>query len=312
MAFELMPLPYDKDALAPAISAETLGFHHGKHHKAYIDKTNAAIEGTANADKSLEEVIAAARGSNQGLFNNAAQSWNHGFYWHSLSPSGGTPSGDLAAKIDAAFGSLDALTSKLAERGAAVFALATFLSIAAEALVGLAMGFIVQIAFAAPLIAGEMIGNSMGIGFASMIDPQSGGSSQAIGQFMSILLTLLFLSLNGHLVLVEMVVKSYQALPPGAAWLTPNQLKNIAFFGGYAFSAGFLLALPVGFLLLCLNLIVGMLSRSAPALNLFAVGLPASLAVGVIALAVAFPAMGDYMLVIVRETLAATQSLVFG
>ena len=62
MAFELMPLPYDREALAPAISAETLGFHHGKHHKAYIDKTNAAIEGTPNADKSLEEIIAAARG----------------------------------------------------------------------------------------------------------------------------------------------------------------------------------------------------------------------------------------------------------
>jgi flagellar biosynthetic protein FliR len=193
-----------------------------------------------------------------------------------------------------------------------IFALATFLSIAAEALVGLAIGFVLQIAFAAPLIAGEMIGNSMGIGFASMVDPQTGASSQAIGQFMSVMLTLLFLSLNGHLVLVEMLVKSYQALPPGAAWLAPGQLRDIAFFGGYAFSAGFLLALPVGFLLLCLNLIVGMLSRSAPALNLFAVGLPASLAVGVIALAIAFPAMGDYMLVIVRESLSAAQSLVLG
>jgi len=193
-----------------------------------------------------------------------------------------------------------------------IFALATFLSIAAEALVGLAIGFVLQIAFAAPLIAGEMIGNSMGIGFASMVDPQTGASSQAIGQFMSVMLALLFLSLNGHLVLVEMLVKSYQALPPGAAWLAPGQLRDIAFFGGYAFSAGFLLALPVGFLLLCVNLIVGMLSRSAPALNLFAVGLPASLAVGVIALAIAFPAMGDYMLVIVRESLSAAQSLVLG
>ena len=122
MAFEVTPLPYDATALEPAISAETLSFHHGKHHKAYIDKTNAAVEGTDNAGKSLEEVIAAARGTSQGLFNNAAQSWNHGFYWHSLSPSGGSPSGDLASKIDAAFGSLDALTTKLAERGTNHFA----------------------------------------------------------------------------------------------------------------------------------------------------------------------------------------------
>lgn len=122
MAFELLPLPYASDALAPAISAETLSFHHGKHHKTYIDKTNAAIEGTDLADASLEAVVAAARGSNQGLFNNAAQSWNHGFYWHSLAPQSNKPQGDLAAKIDEAFGSLSDLNAKLAERGAGHFA----------------------------------------------------------------------------------------------------------------------------------------------------------------------------------------------
>ena len=195
---------------------------------------------------------------------------------------------------------------------ATIFALSTFVAVAAEALVGLAIGFIVQIAFAAPLIAGEIIGGSMGIGFANMIDPNSGRSSPAIGQFLSILLTLLFLSLDGHLVLVDMVVKSYTALPPGAAWMNAAQLRDIALFGGYAFMAGLLLALPVGFLLLCLNLVMGMVSRSAPSLNLFSIGLPASLAVGVISLAIALPAMGDYMQVIVREGLAAAQSLVLG
>lgn len=191
-----------------------------------------------------------------------------------------------------------------------VFAVATFLAVASEALVGLALGFVLQIAFAAPLVAGEIIGGSMGIGFANMIDPNTGRSSPAIGQFLSILLTLLFLSLDGHLVLTQMIVESYRALPPGASWMAAGQLRDIAFFGGYAFLAGLLLALPVGFLLLCLNMVMGMLSRSAPALNLFSVGLPASLAVGVVALAVAFPAMGDYMQVIVREGLAATRSLV--
>ena len=122
MAFELMPLPYDDTALDPAISAETLSYHHGKHHKAYIDKTNAAIEGTDMAGDDLETVVAKARGSNQGLFNNAAQSWNHGFYWHSLAPSSSGPSGDLAGKIDDAFGSLDELKAKLADRGAGHFA----------------------------------------------------------------------------------------------------------------------------------------------------------------------------------------------
>ena len=122
MAFELIPLPYDKEALAPAISAETLSFHHGKHHQAYLDKTNAAIAGTDLADADLETVIARSRGSNQGLFNNAAQSWNHGFYWHSLSPAAIDPSGDLAVRIDESFGSYDELRKQLAERGAGHFA----------------------------------------------------------------------------------------------------------------------------------------------------------------------------------------------
>lgn len=79
MAFTLIDLPYTKGALAPAISAETLDYHHGKHHKAYIDKTNAAVAGTDLANASLEEVIAASRDKQTGLFNNPAQSWDHGF-----------------------------------------------------------------------------------------------------------------------------------------------------------------------------------------------------------------------------------------
>ena len=195
---------------------------------------------------------------------------------------------------------------------AAVFSLATFLQVAQEALVGLALGFILQIAFAGPLIASEAIGGTMGLGFATAVDPQAGVSTPALGQFLTILMTLLFLAIDGHLVLVELVVRSYSVLPPGGAWLAPAQLKDIALFGGYAFSAGLLLALPVGFILLSLNVIVGMLSRSAPALNLFAVGLPASLATGVVALAIAFPEMGEAMGVIAREALAAAASLVLG
>lgn len=122
MAFELIPLPYDANALEPAISAETLGYHHGKHHRAYIDKTNKAIEGTEHRGKRLEAIIAAARESDQGLFNNAAQSWNHGFYWHSLSPDGGAPSDELAGKIAEAFGSLGELKEALKSRGAGHFA----------------------------------------------------------------------------------------------------------------------------------------------------------------------------------------------
>jgi flagellar biosynthesis protein FliR len=192
-----------------------------------------------------------------------------------------------------------------------IFALATFLAVAAEALIGLALGFVLQIAFSAPFVASEVISMSMGLSFANAVDPNSGHSTPAIGQFLSLLLTLLFLSVDGHLLLVDLVVRSYEAMPPGA-WLAPERLLGIALFGGYVFLAGLLLALPVGFLLLCLNVVVGMLSRAAPALNLFAVGLPASLAMGVAAILLALPAMGDYLLVIIREALDAAPRLVLG
>ncbi len=192
-----------------------------------------------------------------------------------------------------------------------IFAVNTFVAVGAEALIGLALGFVLQIAFAAPLIASEVIGMSMGLGFANAVDPASGHSSPALGQFLSLLLTLLFLAVDGHLVLVDLVMRSYEAMPPGD-WIAPQRLLGIALFGGYAFLAGLLLALPVGFLLLCLNIVVGMLSRAAPALNLFAVGLPASLAMGVVAILLALPAMGDYLLVIIRENLDAVPRLVLG
>lgn len=123
MTIALTPLPYAEDALAPAISAETLRTHHGKHHKAYVDKTNAAIAGTDLDGTSLEQVIHAAEANGDaGLFNNAGQAWNHGFYWHSLCGAAKTPSGQLAQAIDAAFGSLDAAKEELAKQGAAHFA----------------------------------------------------------------------------------------------------------------------------------------------------------------------------------------------
>ncbi len=106
MAFELPALPYAKDALLPHISAETLEFHHGKHHNAYVVKLNSLVEGTDFAGKSLEDIIKSSEGP---VFNNAAQIWNHTFYWHCLSPNGGgEPTGALADAINAKWGSFAA------------------------------------------------------------------------------------------------------------------------------------------------------------------------------------------------------------
>lgn len=122
MAFELIPLPYPEDALEPAVSGRTLHFHHDKHHRAYIDKTNGAIEGTDLDGKQLRQVIESARRDNRGLFNNSGQAWNHGFYWNSLTPRPSDPSGPLADAISSAFGSIDELKKQLASRGAGHFA----------------------------------------------------------------------------------------------------------------------------------------------------------------------------------------------
>lgn len=103
MAFELPALPYAKDALEPHISAETLEFHYGKHHATYVQKLNGLIEGTELESKSLEEIIKSSEGP---LFNNAAQVWNHTFYWNCLAANaGGAPSGEIAKAIDESFGS---------------------------------------------------------------------------------------------------------------------------------------------------------------------------------------------------------------
>jgi superoxide dismutase, Fe-Mn family len=120
MAFTLPDLPYLKSALEPHISAETFDYHHGKHHKAYVDKTNELAEKAGHGDLSLVELIRAA--DKGPLFNNAAQLWNHSFFWHCLSPEGGAPTGELADRIARDFGSHDALIEKLTAEAVGHFA----------------------------------------------------------------------------------------------------------------------------------------------------------------------------------------------
>jgi len=124
MAFTLPDLPYAKDALAPHISEETLNFHYGKHHNAYVTNLNKLIEGTDLQGKSLEDIImgTAGKADKAGIFNNAAQVWNHTFYWHSMTPNGGgAPTGALADKIKADFGSVEKFAEEFKNAGATQF-----------------------------------------------------------------------------------------------------------------------------------------------------------------------------------------------
>ncbi|MBD2197682.1 MULTISPECIES: superoxide dismutase [Fe] [Calothrix] len=125
MAFQQPPLPYDFNALEPyGMKAETFEYHYGKHHKAYVDNLNKLTDGTELADKSLEEVIKATfkDASKVGVFNNAAQVWNHTFFWNSLKPAGGgQPSGALADKIDKDFGSFEKFAEEFSNAAATQF-----------------------------------------------------------------------------------------------------------------------------------------------------------------------------------------------
>jgi len=107
--FTLPKLPYAEDALAPVVSAKTISFHYGKHHKAYVDKLNELIEGTAYAGLTIEEIVKKSVKDEKGkaIFNNAAQAWNHDFYWHSMAPKGGAPAGKIKKALEDSFGSVE-------------------------------------------------------------------------------------------------------------------------------------------------------------------------------------------------------------
>lgn len=189
---------------------------------------------------------------------------------------------------------------------------AGLLMMAGEVLAGLTMGFALQVGFAAALLAGEVISNMMGIGFAAMADPATGQPSPAIGQYLSMLALFLFLAGDGHLLFFELVFESYRSLPPGAAWLSANSLNGLVRFGGLVFVAGLAVAMPVLSALLMVQAVFAMVSRSAPTLNLFSVGLPVTLSAGIILLAIATPVMAEALVRTMAEAMAEAARLAQG
>ncbi len=205
---------------------------------------------------------------------------------------------------------LNSVTITLPAGGIATFQ--GIMMVMGEVLAGLAMGFALQIGYAAAFVAGETIGNAMGLGFAAMVDPQSGQSTQVVGQFLSILATFLLLGMDGHLMLISYVVQSYQAMPPGGAMLSNDAVWGLVQFGGTLLGAGLTIALPVAFSLILIQLVMGMLARTAPSLNLFAVGMPVALFSGLILLAIAAPVMGQGIADALRQGLEQAQLIAEG
>lgn len=174
-----------------------------------------------------------------------------------------------------------------------LFSLPGAVTIAGEVLIGLAMGFVLQLTFAAPVIGAELISGTMGMAIATAIDPNSGSQSGALGQYFGIVLTLVFLAVGGHLLWLDLVIESYRSLPPGAGAFRPEDGAQIAAFAARMFATGLAIALPVTLVLLLVQLATGVVSRSAPSLNLFALGLPAGILAGLVALIISFPLMTD-------------------
>jgi flagellar biosynthetic protein FliR len=158
-----------------------------------------------------------------------------------------------------------------------------------QLIIGLAIGFSMSLIFAAIDVAGQLIGMSMGLGFASFFDP-SQGQSTAVNRFLGLLAMLIFLSLDGHLMIVTAVANSFVTMPITATGGSINPMK-IAMWGEVIFSAGLLLALPAVAALLITNMALGILTRTAPQLNLFGIGFPITLSMGFLVLALALPGM---------------------
>jgi flagellar biosynthetic protein FliR len=202
---------------------------------------------------------------------------------------------------------LNSATIVLPEGGVA--SIAGVALVAGEIVAGLALGFAVQLGDSAAFIGGEAIANSMGLGMATMVDPASGASTPVIGQFLSILATFLFLSTDGHLLLIRFIVASYVSLPPGAGLMPNAAFQNIVAFGGNMFAAGVTIALPIAFTLILVQFIMAMLARTAPSLNLFAVGLPATLLAGLVLMAIGAPVIGEGIADALNQGLDLAQAL---
>ncbi len=169
---------------------------------------------------------------------------------------------------------------------------AGLLSIAGELTIGAMAGIVLQLVFAAASVAGELLSQSMGLGFATMLDP-GGVTSPVVTSFLGLLLWLVFIGLDGHLQLIAMLIDSYRTVPPGSDPLA--HAGDLATFGGFALSAGLMLALPVSAVLLLVNLLLAVVSRSAPQLNIFSIGFPTLMVAGLLTLPLALPAMTGTM-----------------
>lgn len=149
-----------------------------------------------------------------------------------------------------------------------------------QVLIGVAMGFAVQIVFEALSLAGQTVASTMGLGYATLLDPQHGTSVPVVSQFLLVLGVLLFLSIDGHLAVIELLAESFRYMPVGELGFPANAAQTLALWGGKIFEAGLMIGLPAIVALIIVNLALGIVSRAAPSLNLFSIGFPVGIGIG--------------------------------
>lgn len=181
-----------------------------------------------------------------------------------------------------------------------------------QVLIGLAMGFSLKLVFGAFVMAGQLIGQSMGLGFASMVDPLNGVQVPVVSQFYQVLVTLIFLGFNGHLVLLEVLADSFRTLPVGPNGLAMSGVWDLVIWGGQMFSGAVLISLPAVTALLVANIAFGVMTRASPQLNIFAIGFPITLLLGIVVMLVTLPVISPQLNNLMNDVFALMQKLVGG
>ncbi len=170
-----------------------------------------------------------------------------------------------------------------------LFSPMTFLLIIQQILIGVMLGFSVQLVFSAVITGGQIIAMQMGLGFSVMVDPQNGAQAPVLSQFYVMMIILVYLALNGHLVLVEVTVESFRTMPIGDASLLPDSFHKVAMWGSQLFAGGLAIALPAIASLLVVNIAFGIMTRAAPQLNIFAIGFPITIILGFAVILITLP-----------------------
>ena len=193
--------------------------------------------------------------------------------------------------------------------GVVPFSAAGMLITVQQVVIGIALGFCMQVVFDAVNLGGQVLSNSMGLSFAYNMDPLHGAQTPVLGQFYTLLVTLTFLALNGHLRLIEILVDGFRTLPIGTAGLGPEGLWTVVRWGSSLFSGALSISIPGVTALLIVNMAFGVMSRAAPSLNLFAVGLPVSLVFGLVIMTVGLPAVQSGFIALMQQALGLVHTL---